>query len=256
MKTHQLLMHLIEEVKAAHDKAITANEAKSRFLATMSHEIRTPVNGINGMTEMLFTTDLSEEQQQYASILRSSCETLLRLIRDLLDLSRIEAGKMELEHTVFDLPRLLNEIINQIRPQATARKLDLQFEFSGNLESEVIGDPTRLRQIVSNLLDNSIKFTHEGRVLLRVSCVKPDCSEILFEIIDSGIGIPTEKLAEIFDEFSQATPSTSRIYGGTGLGLAISQRLARMMGSEIKIDSQLNQGSRFFFSLCLPFSNK
>jgi len=245
------------ELIAARGRADAANEAKSSFLANMSHEIRTPIHGVSGMVELLLQTELSDEQKQYAEIVRDSSNSLLALISDILDITRIESGKMTVESVEFDLIRLVREVFEQMRYKATQKCLVCNLYLHDNLPSFVRGDSLKLRQILLNLLDNAIKFTAHGEVLINVL---PDpkfaeMQQIMFEVSDSGIGIPDEKIGMLFQSFNQVDASSTRKYGGTGLGLSISRKLANLMGGDIGVKSKLGQGSQFWFSLPLPYVN-
>lgn len=252
-RTEILLLSLLEEGRIAKAKAEAANEAKSNFLAIVSHEIRTPINGINGMIELMNGTSLTAEQKKYAELMRSSCNNLLSLIKDILDLAKIESGKMLLEQTEFNLKELVDETVAQLQVKALLKKLRINMRLGEELPERVVGDPVRLRQVLANLLDNAVKFSSEGEIVLIVSADSKPCApdHVLFEVLDSGIGIAPDKLSILFQDFHQADSSITRVYGGTGLGLAISRRLVSLMGGEIGVESQPDKGSRFFFSIKL-----
>ncbi len=238
-----------QALEYARDVAETASRAKSDFLASVSHEIRTPMNGIIGMTELLLDTAIERQHREYLSMIRQSAETLLNLINDLLDFSKIEAGKLELDYAPFDLPELIGDTVRALALRAHEKRIELLMDFDLPMHLRVIGDGPRLQQVITNLVTNAIKFTHEGQVLLRIQNNQQSPNQFHFEVIDTGIGIPPEKQKIIFSEFEQADKSTTRQYGGTGLGLAIASKIIEMMGSRIEVESMLGQGSRFYFTL-------
>ncbi len=238
------------DLEEASQRARAASRAKSEFLANMSHELRTPMTGVLGMIDIVLDTELDAVQRDSLLTAKSCANSLLAVLNDILDLSKVEAGKMDLEEVAFDLPDLAAECVRTFRPRAEQKGLRLELHVRPAVPKRIAGDPLRLRQILNNLISNAVKFTDRGRVSVRIDA-GGEPPMLVIEVQDSGIGIPAEKLSTIFEEFTQADGSISRRYGGTGLGLAITRKLVEMHGGQIAVESSPGQGSRFYVSLPL-----
>jgi signal transduction histidine kinase/DNA-binding response OmpR family regulator len=241
------------EMRRARDAAEEASRAKGEFLANMSHEIRTPLNGVLGMTDLALETELTSEQREYLDTVKSSADSLLTVINDILDFSKIEAGKMDLEAIDFDLRNCIEGTLKTLAFRADEKRLELLCEIAPEAPEVVRGDSSRLRQVITNLVGNAIKFTREGEVALKLQVAATEGQDLILQVIvsDTGIGIPLEKQKHIFDPFSQADSSTTRKYGGTGLGLSISGRLIGMMGGRMWVESEVGSGTHFHFTVRL-----
>jgi signal transduction histidine kinase/CheY-like chemotaxis protein len=243
----------IERARDMAIKAESANYAKSEFLANMSHEIRTPMNGILGFADLLLRGTLTDDQRECAQLIRNSGQTLLQLINDILDLSKIEAGRIELEESSFDPAKPIRSAVTIIEQRAREKELEVRMDVGPDMPEAIIGDSFRLQQVLLNLMGNAVKFTEQGHIIASMHCTDrssdgQSCT-LQFKVTDTGIGIPKEKQSVIFENFTQADGSTSRKYGGTGLGLTISKELVNMMGGDIDLDSEEGKGTTFHFSI-------
>jgi signal transduction histidine kinase len=249
-----LLRQRVASAERARRRAEESDRAKSEFLAHLSHEIRTPLNVVIGMTDMLLETSLTDEQRGLARGVRGSSGTLLALVNDVLDLAKVEAGRMEIEAIRFDLRALLRETAALHRIGAAEKGIDLELRVDPRVPICVVGDPVRFRQVLVNLVSNAIKFTERGRAHVEagVELESKDGVRIGFAVSDTGIGIAPDDLPRLFEPFTQADSSTARRYGGTGLGLTIARELITLMGGDLVVESEMGRGSRFSFALSFP----
>jgi signal transduction histidine kinase/ligand-binding sensor domain-containing protein/DNA-binding response OmpR family regulator len=256
-RTKQLALSTAD-AERSRQEAEQANKAKSVFLATMSHEIRTPMNGVIGMASLLAETELNEEQKEYTHTIRNCGESLLGVINDVLDYSKIESGKMELEQKDFDLRGCIEDVLDLFAGKASEIGLDLIYKIDYNVPLQIVGDSLRLRQVLTNLVGNAIKFTRQGEIFVGVSLVsqKDNYTQLRFDVRDTGIGIPADKLDRLFKAFSQVDSSTTRKYGGTGLGLVICEKIVNLMGGSVSVESKEAEGTKFTFTLSTQVSEE
>lgn len=247
----------VDALRSAHDAAVDRADARSDFVSHLSHELRTPMNGIIGMTRLALETELNHEQREYLEVVQSSADALLTLINDVLDHAKIDSGRLDLESIPFRLTDTVRDTLKGVSVLADHKGLSLDYEPDADVPEMVMGDPTRLRQVILNLVGNAIKFTNDGRVLVTIGVVERDeeTAHLRFAVSDTGIGIAPERVEAIFEAFQQADMSTTREYGGTGLGLSISSELVRMMGGSLQVSSELGAGSTFEFTVPLALHN-
>lgn len=248
----QKVIERTRELECSREEALQASRMKSEFLANMSHEIRTPLNGVLGMTDIALKTDLTPDQQKYLKMVKTSGEVLLTVINDVLDFSKIEAGRMELDPVEFDFRDSINDTIILFSQKASEKDIELKYTVSPDIPKKIMGDPMRLRQVLTNLVSNAVKFTHDGSVTVKVDLASKVDNQIClqFSVSDTGIGLTTEQQQKIFEPFTQADASMTRKYGGTGLGLSIALRLINLMQGRLWVESNLGSGSTFYFKAC------
>lgn len=243
----------LEEKKKSEKLSAIANEAKTQFLANMSHEIRTPMNGILGMLQLMQMTKLNSEAEEYIQIARESAEALMNILDDIINYSKIESGKVYIQKVSFNLKKIIEESLELFTICAKDKNIELKLDYNSSIPKIVMGDPMKIKQILTNLVGNAMKFTHKGRVGVKVKIVKryEEKIELKFMVEDTGIGIPKEKINSLFEKFNQLDNSCRRKYGGTGLGLSICEKLIELMGGYIWVESELDIGSKFYFTLTL-----
>ena len=251
------LLEAKEIAETAKKKAEDSAQAKQQFLSNMSHEIRTPLNAVIGFTKILFKTDLTEKQKEYLTAINTSGTALMVLINDILDLAKVDAGKMTFEHIPFRMSASISAMLHLFKAKVDEKNLDLIKEYDREIPDVLVGDPVRLNQIILNLVSNAVKFTTKGKVIVSVHLLSEDEDKVMIEfaVKDSGIGIEEDKLGTIFENFKQATTGTSRLYGGTGLGLAIMKQLVEQQGGSVKVTSVINEGSIFSFIMSFKKTN-
>ena len=251
------LRNSYRSLQTKNDELEELGRIKDDFLANMSHEIRTPMNGVLGMVSLLLDTELTDEQREYAEAVRGSGDTLLTLINDILDFSKIQAGKLVLESVPFDLQKNVEDVASLLAPKARDKNLEFAVRYAPDCPRHVVGDPVRVRQVLTNLVGNALKFTRQGHVMIDVECVESDKEEatIRLAVKDTGVGIAPEKIDLIFEQFTQVDSSVTRQFGGTGLGLAISKRLVELMKGDLDVQSEIDKGSEFAFAVKLPLDS-